>query len=235
MTGRYKILREKLNRLRAEILLHGPMTLYGIQKSVLVESKRDSVIKSKMPASTIDRHLNILLDQGEIIPYETEAHRSGHTKTSFGLTLYGFIRSFRIPGRIAKKNTKQALEIWLREEKFTFFLPKEEVLNALQHKDTQTNLARLCQMIADMLPEAEELTEYLEGQGYSESNPSQIIEFAIRFAGEKYYQEFVATSKVLCKYLPTYKERIRQFIQAQRTGLDSMEKYIFGDLKREEI
>jgi len=218
---RYEVLVEKLNRLRAQILTHGPVTLYDLEKAL------------NLPSTTVQRHLKILLREDEIAPYETEHHRSGNIKTFYGPTLYGFIRAFRIPRRIAKKKFKSIMGIWLREEKFKFFLPKGEVLEALGQKDVEANLSTLCQMIANMLPEAEDLSYYLEDQGYSESNPTQIIDLAIRLGWGKNRQEFISTSRVLCKHLPSYRKQIEQSIQAHRERIDLMEEEILGQMRNE--
>jgi len=224
MKTRYEVTLQGLNDVRLTILLKGPIWGYAIGKAL---GPRTSL-------ATIDRRLKILVGTEEVKVYRTEEYKSGRKKKFYGLTLYGFLRSFRIPGQIARKNFKSVMRIWLQEKRFEFFLPKREVLEALNYSEVDVNLSKLCVMVAKSLPEAEDLLDYLEDVGYDKFGPSQVVDLAMGFAGGRYGQEFVAMSKILCKHLPTYRERIRRFIQTQRTRLDSMEKYIFGDLKREE-
>ncbi len=213
---KYEALAEKLNRVRTGILLNGPITVYGIERYL------------DLPNATAKRYFKTLLREKEIIQYRTEPHKSGNIKILYGPTLYGYLRWFRIPKSIAKKNFGAAMKIWLPEDKFEFFLPKNELQEALKNSQVVVHLSRFCQMIADVLPDAEDFSSYLEDQGYSESNPSQIISLAMQFVGRSHAKEWTASSKVLVKYLPTYQQQLQQFIRNQRERLDRMEKEIFG-------
>jgi hypothetical protein len=210
--SRYDTLRRGLNDLRSTILLKGPMTLYDAENELQVSS------------TNIKRHIEILVREKELVVYRTELHWSRQTKKFYGLTLYGFLRSFRIPGKVAKKNFEAVMTIWLRQERFNFFLPKAEVINVLNHREAEVHLARLCQMIAETFPEAEDLADFLESQGFDESDPTQIIQLAMRLAPNRYGDKFVATSKILCKHLPTYREQLQRSIQSQLSRLQNLEK-----------
>jgi len=222
MISRYEVLEERLDQLLETILLHGPMTLYEAYKALRI---RTGSRKQAPSQTTIDRHLKILEEEQELIVYRTAPHKSGRTKRFFGPTLYGFLRSFQIRNGAASKNFRRIMEIWLPEKKFEFFLPRDEVMNALSNDDVVTHLGRLCKMVADSLPEAEDFYDYVEELGYGESNFAQpVINLAARISVTKHRKELGCTLKVLCSHLPTFKEEMREFIQRQRTTLNAIEK-----------
>jgi len=228
MSVRAGKMRRKLNALRTTLLLNGPMTLYELQKALPYLTDGRPKLR-RPPQSTIDTHLKILTRKTkELIVYKTEPHKSGRPKKYYGFTLYGFLRAFRIPRAVAKSNFGQIMRMWLPQEKFRFILPKQEVVQSLDNKDVENSLANLCQMIANSFSEAEDFLDYWEGRGYRESQPSRIIQLAMSAAELKYGKLFIETSKTLCRFLPSYREGVRSFIQAQRSVLDLMEKELLG-------
>lgn len=167
------------------------------------------------------RHLDTLLSEKEIVLYRTEPHRSGQTKKFYGLTFYGFLRSFRIEGAVTLKNFHKVMELWLPERKFSFFIPNVEALRAIRDRETEISLARFCQLIANMFGEAE---EFLYSLGYDEPDPSQIIQLSMQFAGIAYGKRLAEALRLLCKNVPAFRQQITDYIQLAREALNSMER-----------
>jgi len=241
MPGRYNKVRKSLNKVRTTILLNGPSTLYkthrvlqpkaDLRLKVNKSEKHVKLVPRNPPLSTVANHLKILQDEGELVVYGSESYRSGRDKRYYGLTLYGFLRAFRIPGNVATKNFKRLMEIWLPQKKFQFFLPKKEVLEALSQEELVIHLSKLCQMVANSLPEAEDFAYYVQELGYNESDLTPlIIDLAVRFSQTEHREEYAEALKVLCRYLPTFKGKMHEFIQGQRTTLDYLERELNLDV-----
>ena len=231
MPDRYDTVLLRLNELRKALLLTGPLSVYGAY--TVLEGKSGGGRVRKVPGaplSTLDRHMKMLQELEEVTVYRTEPHKSGQTKKFYGLTLYGFLRSFRIPGAIALKNFRGAIQVWLKEEKFqrSFFLPAAEVSEALSNRDATGNLARFCQLIANMFGDAEDFLDCMGALGYAESDPGRVIDLAMRFAIVKYGSRFVRTLKVLCHYFPSFRLQVLGFIEHVRESLDVMQAELLG-------
>jgi hypothetical protein len=209
--SRYETLRLGLNKLRTTILFHGPITLYEAQKELKAEP------------STMKRHLDLLLSEKEIVVYRTKPHQSGQTKKFYGLTFYGFLRSFRIEGAVTLKHFGDIMSVWLPEPKFSFFIPNNEALEAIADREIRTSLARYCQLIANMFGEAE---EFLYNLGFDEPNPTQIIQLSMQFAGMAYAKRWVETLTLLCRDIPAFREQILDYIQWARASLNSTENHL---------
>jgi hypothetical protein len=233
MPARYEVFEEALDELEMTILLNGPMTLYDARKALLEKAKtarRTGPEKqpNRYAMATVDRHLKMLKEEGEITVYRTQKHKSGQIKKFYGLTPLGFLMSFTIPGQVAKNNFTNVMKIWLRERRFRFFLPNDEVLSAIDNREVETHLASLCQMVADIFPEAEDLAEYLMTLGFGQLSLPDIIAFTASLSAARYGEQFVETSRVLARHLPSYRTAIRQYISAQRSNLDRLESQVLG-------
>lgn len=209
--NRYETLRLGLNRLRRAILFHGPITLYEAQRELKAEP------------STMKRHLDLLLSEKEIVVYRTEPHQSGQTKKFYGLTFYGFLRSFRIEGAVTLKNFGDIMAVWLPEPKFSFFIPNIDALQATADREIRASLARYCQFIANMFGEAE---EFLYNLGFDEPDPTQIIQLSMQFAGFAYGKRWAETLTLLCRDIPAFRQQIFDYIQWARTTLNSIESHL---------
>jgi hypothetical protein len=209
--SRYETLRLGLNKLRTAILFHGPITLYQAQTVLNAEP------------STMKRHLDMLLSEKEIVVYRTEPHQSGQTKKFYGLTFYGFLRSFRIEVAVTLKNFGEIMRMWLPEPKFSFFIPNNEALEAIADREIRASLARFCQLIANMFGEAE---EFLYSLQFDEPDPTQIIQLAMQLAGIAYGKRFRETLRVLCRDIPGFRRQIVDYIHWARENLDSTERLL---------
>lgn len=225
MPDRYDVLRPKLNELRLTIIREGPLTVY----EAYTRLRKSSVASRKKvtPLATVDRNLKILLEQGEIEIIATEPHKSGQVKKIYGLTPYGFLRYFRVPGAPVLKHFGEIARIWLQVPKFRFFVPKKEALNAINSKQVEYHLARYCQLVANLFGEAEDFLDCLVGAGFVESKPDQIIELSTQLAWSKYGRRFAESLKVLTDNLPTLKNQIQSYLMMQRKNLDEIENYLF--------
>jgi hypothetical protein len=210
---KYEKLRQALNRVRTAFLFHGPMNAYQVEKHL------------KSNSTTIGRHLRMLVREKELAIYGEKTHWSGQIKQRYGFTFYGFLRSFRIPGAVTLKNFGKTMEIWLKEEKFQFFVPNSEALEGLSDKATSSHLARLCQLTANMFGDAE---DFFEDIGY-DFDPDVGIELALQLAKEQYGRRFLETSKVLCKSLPSYRKRIEATVNDQQARLSEFRDAVLGD------
>jgi hypothetical protein len=226
MPERYELLRPKLNELRMTILKNGPMTVYQAYTHL---KKTAKLRRGKgPPLASVDRHMKILLDQQEIEVYEKIPHRSGQVKKIYGLTPYGFLRYFRIPGAPVLKDFHQIVSLWLDVPKFRFFVPKEEALRAINTSNLlERHMARYCQLIANLFGEAEDFLDCLEAAGYNESSPADVIAMSAQLAWGRYGRRFAESFKILTANLPTLQRQIRAYIISQRSRLDEMEKYLF--------
>ena len=231
MPDRYETVWLRLNQLRTALLYNGPLSVYGAY-TVLGQRRLPGGIKtaSRAPLATLDRHMKILQELEEVTVYKTEPYKTGQAKKFYGLTLYGFLRSFRIPGAIALKNFRRVIQIWLQEEKFqkSFFLPSAEVVEALSDRDATAHLGRFCQFIANMFGDAEDFMDCLEAIGYARSDPTRVIDLAMRFAIIEYGSRFVLTLKALCDHFPSFRTQVQGFIKRERESLDVMQNELLG-------
>jgi len=227
MVDRYDKVEQSLDKVASKILLGGPMTVYEAYLELQSKSqvRRFGAIRltpNNPPLATVHTHFKILVDEGELIVYESV--KTGRKQKYYGFTPYGFLMAFGDPTEVAKKNFKRIMKIWLKQEKFKFFLPKDEVLAKIELPEIELHLANICQMVASAFPAAQDVADYLRELGYGEFSPSQIIDFAATVASSAYSDRFLESSKVLAHHFPIYRENIRRFIEKHEQWLAMMRK-----------
>jgi hypothetical protein len=221
-------LERELDRTAKLILLTGPLTAYGAQK-ILQEAnvRRGKVIapgKKDPPASTVHGHFKILEKEGEITVYPKE--KTGRGEKHYGVTLFGFL--WNLDKRIVEIRFVTVLKLWLGEEHFNFFLPKEEVLKAIEDDKTVSSLGRFCLAVSEGLPDAEDLIDFLAMLGYDETDQVTtarvMMQIALGIGFSKSPTEITAAAKVLCNRLPTFKKQMVRYVKDQRDGLAKLEQ-----------
>jgi len=225
---RYEKVEHSLDRLASLMLLSGPITVYQAHRRLQPETKiRKGMRKPSLrdpPLGTVHSHFGILEEEEELVVYRAE--KDGRKQKYYGFTPYGFLMTFSIPSGIAKEHFKRAMEIWLREKEFRFFLPKDAVLREIKNGEVELHLANVCQMIADAFPKAKDVADYLRELGYGEFGPSQIVDFAANCAQHMYPKQFLESSRVLCRHFPSYRERIRRYVEDSQSWIDSMKSQL---------
>ena len=179
------------------------------------------------PPSTVQTHFDILVDEKELVVYEQA--RVGRRQKYYGFTAYGLLIALGNPYVRAKEDFKKIATIWLGQKKFTFFLPKEEVLAKFDAAAVENSLARICLMTAAAFPVAQDVAEYLEELGYGKFGPAQIIQFAGDIASSAYPQQFLEWSKVLAHHFPVFREHIRKYVEAREQWLATLRKELITE------
>jgi len=250
---RYEVLDESLDEVEAAILLNGPMYLsqvqeklktgrYRVRKRGAKEDKR-----ARYAANSVRRHLVMLVEDGDLRVYRSPKYKSGRLQTYYGLTLIGFLRSFTIPGGIAKRNLCKILNIWLNQPKFHFFFPKDEVMKATAKKNVELQLADYFHMLGNVLPESERVVDYLVGipdqleflrsiqtdmldiERQESEELHLIVYFANDFAAFRFGEQYLSVCRGLTKNLPTFRGRIRRYLDVEKKRLGEFESYVLGD------
>jgi DNA-binding PadR family transcriptional regulator len=225
-------LERELDRTAKLILQKGPMSVYQAQKYLEDMKRRAGEIplpgKKNPPLGTVRDHFETLAREGEIEVYRKE--KSGRKQKYYGLTLFGFL--WNLSQRIVEKHFAQILDHWLRQEEFEFFLPKEEVLKAVTDPIVASALGQFCLMVSDSMPDADDLLEFLEVLGFDASDPKSTTQLLLYLAGgigiAKGQTEFISIARVLCdcKELPTFRKRMKEYIESQHSILTRIESEI---------